>query len=272
MIPIQPYFVFSTYHYDKRLVMQHGIAHFYHYHPTCHKIKEVCAIPDGCTDLFFERDETGIKGKACGSVLKRMAIDNQQAKEYFGIRFMPGVLPANLSVSMKELVNNEIDLSEIIKSPDLLKQIQELPTWEDCMTVFVEDFMKAQESAGLYQKSMSKVTLVESVKQLIYKANGNVRVQELSDYTGYSTRYINKVFEEHIGMSPKAFEKIVQLQNALQVMNHHQEEQLIEVGMEAGYFDQAHFIKDFKRHMLMTPTEYKKLVKEHHYLERLHIK
>lgn len=106
--PVQPYFVFATYQYHKKMMMRDGIAHVYHYHQNCAEFETISAVPDGCVDIYFERSRKGVAAKVCGTVLARHELNNQKGNEYFGIRFMPGIMPSNLNVQMKELVGKEI--------------------------------------------------------------------------------------------------------------------------------------------------------------------
>lgn len=268
MISIQPYFVFATYEYHKKVIMKNGIAHYYNYFQDCDYLDKVSAIPDGCVDILFIRDKKGIVAKACGTVLKNTELTNEKDKEYFGIRFMPGIQPSNLSIPMKELIEREVDLSLILKNKDILKRMEEESNWDKCINIFVKDYLKSRENTLIDDNS---IRLVNFLKDKLIKTKGNIQVQELSKETGYSTRYINMMFDNYIGISPKTFGKIIQFQNSIQIINHNVEEKLTGVGIEAGYFDQAHFIREFKKHINMTPNEYRKMIKDIDYYNRLEV-
>lgn len=270
MISIQPYFVFATYEYHKKIIMKNGIAHFYNYFKDCDYIKNVSAIPDDCVDILFIRDSHGIKANACGTVLESTELTNEKDKEYFGIRFMPGVMPCNLCVPMKELIGNEVDLSLVIKDKEILKRIEDEEDWNKCINIFVEDYLKHSNDLEV-MRNCDSIDIVEYMKSKIINSRGNIKVQQLADDTGYSTRYINMLFNNEVGVSPKTFGKIIQFQNAIQIINHNQSAKLTGVGEEAGYFDQAHFIREFKKHIAMTPKEYKKIIKETDYYHRFEI-
>ncbi len=271
MTPVQPYFVFATDHYYKKLVMRDGIAHIYNYQQNCDVFEKISAIPDGCVDIFFEKDASGVYARACGTVLQRTELGNQKDREYFGIRFMPGVLPSNLSVSMKELIGHEIDLADVVKSKDLPKKIEETQDWRACLQLFADDYAASLQSIPSQSAQTNHQRLAAYLKDKMLSTTGRVQIQELAALTGYSARYINMVFDHHNGVNPKTFAKIIQFQNAIQLINHHQEDQLTYISMESGYFDQSHFIREFKKFIAITPAEYRKLVKSHAYLQRLNI-
>lgn len=271
MKPVQPYFVFATYQYHKRIVMSNGIAHLYHYCYNCDEFGNISAIPDGCVDIYFEKDSSGVHPRACGTVLKRTLINNQKDHEYFGIRFMPGVLPANLKAQMKDLIGLETDLKDLLKNKDLAKRIEETQDWQQCIRLFLEDYSACLNEVSCFSSGNSRQQLAGYLKDTIISTLGSIKIQDLSEKTGYSARYINMLFEQYIGLSPKTFERILKFQNAINLLNHHQEGHLTQVGMEAGYFDQAHFIREFKKLTAMTPAEYRKLIRKHSYLQRLSI-
>lgn len=73
--------------------------------------------------------------------------------------------------------------------------------------------------------------------------------------TGYSHQYLNKILNKHVGVSLKTLQKIYRVQNAiLLIKNKHD---LSEVAFQCGYFDQAHFIHDFKETTSFTPRQFR---------------
>lgn len=271
MNPIQPFFVFATYEYYKKLIMRNDISHLYYYRQNCSELKEISAIPDGCVDIYFEKDNSGVHARACGTVLERTVLSNKMENEYFGIRFMPGVLPANLNIEMKDLIQQELDLADISRNKELPRKIEEVGDWQECIRLFVEDHDVYHQNKDDSAVGYSRKRLANYVIQTMLTAMNNLKVQELAESTGYSARYINMILNEYTGLNPKTFEKIIKVQNAIQMINHHQQEQLAQVSMDAGYFDQAHFSREFKKQIAMTPAEYRTLIREHAYLKRLNI-
>lgn len=270
MVAIQPYFVFTTYKYYKQPVMRHGIAHIYHYHRNCSEFDLINAIPDACVDIFFEKNGTGIKARACGTVMEITGLVDHREDEYFGIRFMPGVLPANIKAEMRELICQELDLGDVLKNKDIAKRIEDAKDWQEGIRLFLADYLASLWKSGISAGSDQK-RLADYIRNSMLSAAGNIRIQELAEETGYTTRYINHLFNRYFGLSPKTFQEIIRFQNAIQLINHHQEEQLANIALETGYFDQAHFIREFKKYLTITPAEYRTLVRENGYLQRLNI-
>ncbi|HEY9048895.1 MAG TPA: helix-turn-helix domain-containing protein [Ohtaekwangia sp.] len=96
--------------------------------------------------------------------------------------------------------------------------------------------------------------LVLTALTLIYKNKGNIRIQELAKQLHTSQGPLEKKFRKVIGTSPKKFASIVRFKNALQQYTQHTS--LTALGYEAGFYDQAHFIKEFKNFTGDTPEKF----------------
>lgn len=86
--------------------------------------------------------------------------------------------------------------------------------------------------------------LVLAALALIHKSRGNIRIKEIMDQLHISQSPLEKRFRLAVGTSPKKFASIVRLKNVIQ--RHKANSSLTELGYEAGFYDQAHFIKEFK--------------------------
>ena len=69
-------------------------------------------------------------------------------------------------------------------------------------------------------------------------------------------RQLERDFKKQIGISPKQLSKVISLNAALQMMLNKDSESLSEIAYENEYFDQTHFIKDFKEFVGITPKEF----------------
>ena len=61
---------------------------------------------------------------------------------------------------------------------------------------------------------------------------------------------------KQIGISPKQLGKVIRLQTALQLLLNRESESLTAIAYESEYYDQAHFIKDFKEFTGVTPKDF----------------
>ena len=89
------------------------------------------------------------------------------------------------------------------------------------------------------------------------------RMASLSSEIGLSQRRFIQLFQEQIGLTPKAFYRVRQFQRILQRVHGVQEIDWSQIALECGYYDQAHFIHDFREFSGMTPTRYVACATEH---------
>ena len=73
-----------------------------------------------------------------------------------------------------------------------------------------------------------------------------IQVADLADAAGVSTRQLERVFQVQVGLSPKRFLRILRFQAALRAMHTGRRTPWVEVALSHGFYDQAHFSRDFK--------------------------
>lgn len=265
LAPTQPYLVFDTHDFYQEIYLQQGISHFYSFH-----IEEqipLRIVPDGCIDLFFEYEKNEMHGYVCGTPLKYSCEESRGRNQVFGIRFMPGVQPELIGSSMREFLGQKIPIEEVVKGDqDWIRKLEEETDFYQRIRVFLEAYTKAEKRR---EKPYGKKELVWSVKQMVYRSDGKIRVEEMQERSGYSARYINKTFLEEMGFSPKTFCKIIQFQRALEFLNYGAPDKMTDAAVALGYYDQAQFIHDFSRYAGITPKRYLKMVEELQYRSRI---
>lgn len=92
--------------------------------------------------------------------------------------------------------------------------------------------------------------------QTILKNSGLVSISMVARKVGLSNAQFRKRFNEEIGMSPKEYYKIVRINKAIQRLAINPKIKLTELTYLLGYFDQSHFIKDFKSIMGLSPKKH----------------
>lgn len=87
----------------------------------------------------------------------------------------------------------------------------------------------------------------------------NIRhLHQLSDEIGYSHKHFIHLFREQVGVSPKQYLKIMRFQKAIRAIEINKSIEWSNIALESGFYDQAHFINDFKLFSGFTPNEYMK--------------
>jgi AraC-like DNA-binding protein len=86
-----------------------------------------------------------------------------------------------------------------------------------------------------------------SLVSAIVDAGGLLRIDELCGTRGIPIRQIDRLFRAHVGVSPKTFARIVRFQSALTLLTRNPGGTLADVAARCGYYDQPHFVREFKR-------------------------
>lgn len=267
MDPIQPFFALSSDKYYKRISKIAGVAHIYEYLSGSDLTSGIYSIPDGCIDIIFDEDSSDFYAFAAGTVLKGTPNNHIIGHHYFGIRFLPGVTPAFLDGKFHEFTNSLIDLDSCSKFCTQLKdQIYEKKTFREKADAVESLYLQALSKAC--QSGNSKSILVTSIKSLIEDSQGNIPIHQIEAQTGYTSRYIDKVFKESTGLTPKNFCKIIRFQSAINHLDHDNHILLTDLAADHGYYDQPQFIRDFKKYSKMTPNQYRKQIMKSNYTDK----
>ncbi len=97
---------------------------------------------------------------------------------------------------------------------------------------------------------------VQAAAKLLHHTKGQCRIEELADYCHTSVRQLQRKFQEAVGTSPKFFARTLRFEQAQRRLMFEPDSDLTTLAHDCGYFDQAHFIKDFKAFTGKTPSEY----------------
>jgi AraC-like DNA-binding protein len=151
---------------------------------------------------------------------------------------------------LHEIFRESITLDNFMLRSELLcleEQLIEAPTNRERIA-WLEKFLIGRMSHSEPDK------LVLAALALIHQSKGNIRIKDLVQQLHTSQSPLEKRFRAAVGASPKKFTSIVRLKNLLQ--QYPTTGSLTELGYEAGFYDQAHFIKEFKAFTGDTPENY----------------
>jgi AraC-like DNA-binding protein len=258
----QPWFVlgaaqdFLLYHSDIP-----DISHFYSFEADP-STEQVLAIPDGCVDILFDCDECRPTAKVCGTTLSATNAEFIHNHRYFGVRFAPGVIPDFLDASAIELIEHQLNLLDVApKAMSVFEKIVSRRIFSEQVNAF-ENFYLNQST-----RKLSVLTL-QTVGE-IFAQKGNIQIQDLATSTGFTTRTIQRQFLADMGMSPKAFSRIIRCQSAVYDINHSKGVTFSDLACDLGFSDQSHFLREFKKLVSVTPLDYLHRVKHDAYVGRL---
>lgn len=148
-------------------------------------------------------------------------------------------------------VSKELDsLVPVLKSDVVEGRLEQAAT-------SLEEFLIQR---ALVRRYDSKV--IQTAAKLLQHTKGQYRITELADSCEVSVRQLERGFQQVIGTSPKTFARTVRFEQAQRRLMFEPDADLTALAYECGYFDQAHFIKDFKAFSGATPAEYAQRMQE----------
>lgn len=173
-----------------------------------------------------------------------------QCEIIFIIEFQPAGFMAFTSLNQTELTDKILPFSHIDYSfnQQLLDIMQTALTADDLMDEFEEVLLSKIKYA--YPKE-----LTQALEAIINK-KGIITVSEIADHVSYCERHLNRTFHQYLGMSIKAFSRLVRINNSFHLLNE-QSNTLATISEALGYYDTSHYVKDFKTVCGITPQKYR---------------
>lgn len=166
--------------------------------------------------------------------------------------FQPSGIYEMMDIPADELRDNIISVEEVFGSSSLTLQEKlfeqsNLQQKLDLLNTFFAE--RVRSSVGITD------TLVRSSLRFMIQQKGHISISQLVKYSGYTERHIERKFNESIGLSPKRLSSIIKLHHFLGSLKDGVRD-FTKLGYEAGYFDQSHLIKEFRKYTGMTPKHY----------------
>ncbi len=102
--------------------------------------------------------------------------------------------------------------------------------------------------------------LVESADRLrgfaVNRLAAGASVSRVVEQTGFSQRRFIQLFSEEVGLTPKLFSRVSRFQKVIRTAHRVDEINWAQVALDCGYYDQPHFVHDFRSFAGITPSEY----------------
>ena len=154
----------------------------------------------------------------------------------------------NNYVTLDNIFNNEAD--------ETWEQLQEADSLTEQFLI-IENFLYRK----LLTNKFPNQKLISTIEILLSKSNP-ISINQICNKLKISRKHLNHLSKEFAGVSPKTLSSLNRLQNTLKTISSSPTEKLTNVAYELEYFDQAHFINDFKGFTGLTPNEYANLVEK----------
>jgi AraC-like DNA-binding protein len=172
----------------------------------------------------------------------------------FSIVFQPQGLMQFFKFPLHEIYNQNVPLRYISGQTgrDLEEQMSETTAFHQRVSI-AESYL-----CNLLKNSYTDFEFrrINHIAELIKRTNGNITVSQLVSEACLSRKQFERVFSGHIGISPKQYLKIIRFQFAIFQKQRNADLNLTALSCESGYFDQSHFIHDFKSLCGLTPKQF----------------
>lgn len=205
-------------------------------------------VADGCIDIFFDLDMPK-DNYVMGFCKKYTEFQLENSSNYIGVRFLPTMFPRIFNVNAGELTDRTEHL--------------------DCLVPKTASFIARHFHSGLQTQQVNQLlddhfiqllkgSVIEPDARLynamdIILMNHGVLYLEKDLDIGLSSRQLRRLFNFYIGDTAKTFSKVVRFQHILRANPSKQGLHENKLFYSAGYYDQAHFIKEFKNLYGITP-------------------
>ncbi|KFF25919.1 helix-turn-helix domain-containing protein [Chryseobacterium vrystaatense] len=219
-------------------------------------------VPDGCMEMIFHYGDlykqyidgaAVVQPRSCvfGQLTQPLKIEPTGITGIFSIRFHhEGFIPF-ATIPIKEMDDQAVSLETLFGTAgtELEKQVILAPTIQEKINA-VEIFLLKRLNTETVDR------IIKSTVDLLLNANGQMSVNTLSEQTHINRRQLERKFSSSIGLSPKQLCKIIRLQKVLTLLLNKEYTNFTTLAHESEYYDQAHFIKDFKEFTGLTPKEF----------------
>ncbi|TAF31529.1 MAG: AraC family transcriptional regulator [Cytophagales bacterium] len=221
-------------------------------------------VPDGTMKLIFHYADTYKHHPHEGAsvVLPKSFLIGQLTRPYvveplgltgsFVVRFHPNGFFPFTTIPIKDMENTAVPLSQLFGEEGVEIGEKILNAQDTNERIYlIEAFLLKR----LADKSAIDF-VVKATIETILEANGKFTVQEFSQKMNINRRQLTRKISSAIGLSPKQLAKTIRIQTALKALLAKNTTSLTSLAYENDYFDQAHFIKDFKEFTGITPKDF----------------
>jgi AraC-like DNA-binding protein len=180
-----------------------------------------------------------------------MAAGDQHGVE---VNLTPAGATALFRVPLDELTDRVVPLESVLGRAwqEIVERLAAATSWSSRFELL----------DGVLARQLDRVRLDPEVDRLwrqLVRRHGSARIESLVDDTGRSRRQLTRRFRQQVGLTPKACARVVRFEHALDLLRSRtgaNATSLADTAVSAGYYDQAHFNREFRQFAGCTPTEF----------------
>ncbi len=228
--------------------------------------KQELILPDGCMELIFHYGDaycTNIRdinepqpyNIVIGQIEKAIELKPTGRTGIISARFHPWGFYTLTGIPADKLRNNYLPASDVFgNAVEELAQQLSIAAHED-KVLLLTDFLTHRLAIRKEDYYKKETTYIQALQEL-EKENGNIPVAEMAERCNVSVRQFSRTISKLIGLPPKHYARILRLHAFLNNYNTDRSQSLTNALYAAGYYDQAHFIKEFRDISSYAPSEF----------------
>lgn len=189
-----------------------------------------------------------------GQIIKPLTVRSIGKNTMLGIRFFSHAMSCFVENNIDSLNNQVIDFKDLTGNVVGTLHSKLLETSAlDKRIALVEDFLLNRLS--LCKRKHGKIAVLNNIMHELKQENFFDNIENVASRYGITSRYLQKLFLQYTGLTPKLYTKINRFQNSLRLVTQ-SNTSLTSIAYDCGYFDQSHFIREFKSFTGLTPSGY----------------
>lgn len=231
-------------------------------------------LPDGKVELMFR------VGSGKGMSITNSRITDQHESPGQSFCFLAGFCTKPVQISFENMHFISIQMN-----PLALKALFGIPAYElkdfaIAGDLFIPNLTEIEDKINEHADFISRAKWLEdhviskikesaelnvalgilNLTQKLSQQNFTYPVKKVDEFLGYSKTQSNRIFNEWLGLSTGKYQRMMQFTQSVNCIHFSGEsESLTDIGLQLGYYDQAHFIRSFKEFAEITPGKYKKI-------------
>jgi AraC-like DNA-binding protein len=151
---------------------------------------------------------------------------------------------------MHELANRFVELQDV--TSEIARSLRPLPETSDWASRFsLMDAIIAQRLNRLHGQSLRTAWAWQKLRD----TDGMLNIRLLASESGCSQKHLVAQFRDYVGVSPKVAARVIPFNRAVKLIERRGSVNGARLALDCGYYDQSHFIRDFRAFAGCTPTE-----------------
>ena len=225
------------------LILQDYIKSYWYFYVRTDSVKSFDILPDGYFDLLVIMNDGRITDTRLTGIWNRnISISYSENTEVIGIRFKPLSIGGLFKFHIREFLNEsrKIELKDFnLNGQTLLDGLNGFPGF--LVSYLNKQFLKLIPLCKSDRR-------LKKCFELINNSTGNIKVSEVSEIIGLSSRQLHRQMSDMIGIGVKDYSKIIRFKNTMRDIKENKTNYF-------HYYDQSHFIREVKQYTGLTPRK-----------------